>query len=75
MDRHREDHPSFAPTEPTEADLEMALQRAHFRLLAEMYRQRRPFAKRRRWPRIRTHDVVVPITAARKFRKAREGTS
>ena len=74
MDRHREAHPSFVRTEQNDIELDMALQRAQFRLMAEMYRQRRPFAKRRKWPTVRTRDVVVPITAARRFRKAGEET-
>jgi hypothetical protein len=72
MDRHRQAHPSSASTPPVEVDLDLdlALQRAHFRLLGELYRQRRPVAKRRRWPSVRTADVVVPITSARRWRGA-----
>lgn len=75
MDRHREAHPSFAQARPTEADVDLALQRAHFRLLAELYRQRRPVPKRRKWPTVRTHAVVVPITAARRWHDVNEGAS
>jgi hypothetical protein len=75
MDRRYEAHPSFAPARQTEVDVDLARQRAHFRLLAELYRQRRPIAKRRKWPAVRTHAVVTPITAARKWQKAREGAS
>ena len=74
MDRHREAHPS-APKQQAAADLDLdlALQRAHFRLLGELYRNRRPMAKRRRWPAVRTSDVVVPITSARRWQEAKEG--
>jgi hypothetical protein len=72
MDRHREAHPSFAPTQPTEVDVDLALQRAHFRRLAELYRRRRPMAQRREWPAVRTHAVVVPITAARRWQQVHE---
>lgn len=75
MDRHREAHPSFAQARLSEADLDLALQRAHFRLLAELYRERRPIAKRRKWPTVRTHAVVVPITAARRWHEVNEGAS
>ncbi len=75
MDRHRQAHPSSASTRPAEVDLDLALQRAHFRLLGELYRQRRPMAKRRRWPAVRTADVVVPITSARRWREASAGAS
>ncbi len=75
MDRHREAHPRFAPTQQTEVDVELALQRAHFRLLAELYRQRRPIAKRRGWPAVRTHTLVVPITAARSWLRLHEGAT
>ena len=72
MDRHREAHPSFTQTPPTEADLDLALKRVHFRLMAELYRDVRPIAKRRKWPTVRTHAVVVPITAARRWRELHE---
>jgi hypothetical protein len=75
MDRQREAHPSNAPTRRREVDVDLARQRAHFRLLAELYRQRRPIAKRRKWPAVRTDAVVTPITAARRWKKVREGAS
>jgi hypothetical protein len=68
-------HPSFAPSRHSEVDLDLALQRAHNRLLAELYRQRRPIAKRRKWPVVRTHVVVVAITAARRRQEVHEGAS
>ncbi len=63
------------PRPRLEADLEMARQRAHFRLMSELYRQRRPITKRRRWPATRSAAVVVPITAARKWQQAQEDPS
>ena len=68
-------HPSVARAPWLEADLEMARQRAHFRLMSELYRQRRPITKRRRWPAVRSAAVVVPITAARKWQQAQEDPS
>ncbi len=78
MDRDREtqsSHPSVARAPRLEADLEIARQRAHFRLMSELYRQRRPLTKTRRWPTVRTKAVVVPITSARKWQKAQEDPS
>ena len=78
MDRDRDaqsSHPSVARAPRLEADLEMARQRAHFRLMSELYRQRRPITKRRRWPAVRSAAVVVPITAARKWQQAQEDPS
>jgi hypothetical protein len=72
MDRHREAHPSFAPTGHGDPELDLALERAHFRLLVELYRQRRPVGKLRRWPTVRTREVVVSITSARKWKETRE---
>jgi hypothetical protein len=75
MDRRHEDHPSFARAPRTEVDVDLAQERAHFRLLSELYFQRRPIARRRKWPAVRTHAVVVPITAARRWQKDHEGAS
>jgi hypothetical protein len=70
MDRSRQAHPSFTPVRPAEADIEIRRHQAHFRLLAELYRQRRPVAKRRVWPAVRTRPVVVPISDARGWQEA-----
>ena len=75
MDRSRQAHPSSAPTPHNKADVDVARHQAHFRLLAELYRERRPVAKRRRWPAVRTRPVVVPISAARRWQKTGAGAS